>query len=121
MRGQGHSVVRSGAAHAHRLLRTVAQPNVGEFVDALHWSRAAATIDEVSALPREWIHYMQICDGRLPGLATHEDLIHDARCERLLPGEVPNDKRAPAMGYEALALAWAAVAAVRWVSGDEGG
>jgi sugar phosphate isomerase/epimerase len=76
--GQGHSVVRLGAAHAHRLLRTVAQPNVGEFVDALHWSRAAATLDEVSALPREWIHYVQICDGRQPGPATREGLIHDA-------------------------------------------
>ncbi len=119
-------------AHAHRLLRAVAQPNVGVLVDALHWSRAAATLDDVAALPREWIHYVQICDGRLPGPATREGLIHDARCERLLPGEgdielnalfarlpsdvpvnieVPNDKRAPAMGYEAWARA--AVAATR--------
>ena len=40
-------------AHADRLLRAVAQPNVGVLVDALHWSRAAATLDDVSALPRD--------------------------------------------------------------------
>jgi sugar phosphate isomerase/epimerase len=113
-------------AVARRLLTAVAQPNVGVLVDALHWSRAAPSLDDVTALPREWIHYAQICDGRLPGPSTHEGLIHDARCERLLPGEgdidltalfarlpddvpvnieVPNDRRAPVMGYEAWARA----------------
>ena len=124
---------------ARRLLTAVAQPNVGILVDALHWSRAAPSLDDVAALPREWIHYAQICDGRLPGPATHEGLIHDARCERLLPGEgdidlkglfarlpddvpinieVPNDKRAAQMGHEAWARA--AVAAARRVLGDDG-
>jgi sugar phosphate isomerase/epimerase len=114
-------------AIARRLLEAVAQPNVGVLVDALHWSRAGTpSLDDVAALPREWVHYAQICDGRLPGPATQEGLIHDARCERLLPGEgdidlaalfarlpddvpinieVPNDRRAPVMGYEAWARA----------------
>jgi sugar phosphate isomerase/epimerase len=121
-------------AAAHRVLAAVQRPNVGVLVDALHFSRSASTLADVAALPREWIHYGQICDGTLPGPATREGLIHDARCERLLPGEgdidlrglfaqlptdvpvnieVPNDKRAPAMGYEAWAKA--AVAATRAV------
>jgi sugar phosphate isomerase/epimerase len=121
-------------AAAHRVLAAVQRPNVGVLVDALHFGRSASTLADVAALPREWIHYGQICDGTLPGPATREGLIHDARCERLLPGEgdidlrglfaqlptdvpvnieVPNDKRAPAMGYEAWAKA--AVAATRAV------
>lgn len=86
-RGQGHSVVRPGAGHSHRLLRTTAQPNVGEFVDVLHRSRTAGTLGHVAALPREWIYYVQTCDGRLPGPATPEGAMQDACCQRLLPDE----------------------------------
>ncbi len=121
-------------ATAHRVIAAVQRPNVGVLVDALHFGRSASTLADVAALPREWIHYGQVCDGTLPGPATREGLIHDARCERLLPGEgdidlrglfaqlptdvpvnieVPNDKRAPVMGYEAWAKA--AVAATRAV------
>lgn len=121
-------------ATARRVLLAAARPNCGVLVDALHFSRSASTLADVDALPREWLHYGQICDGRLPGPATREGLIHDARCERLLPGEgdidlralfarlpadvpvsieVPNDRRAPALGYEAWARA--AVAATRAV------
>ena len=71
-------------------------------------------------MPREWLHYAQMCDGAVPGPTTVEGLIHDARCERLLPGEggidlralfahlpqripvcieIPSDSRAPVMGY----------------------
>lgn len=126
-------------ATATRVAAAAARPNVGVLVDALHFSRSASTLADVDALPREWIHYGQICDGKLPGPATREGLIHDARCERLLPGEgdidlkalfarlpqdmpvnieVPNDRRAPAMGYDAWAKA--ALAATRAVLGDEG-
>ena len=124
-------------AAAHRVVAAVQRPNVGVLVDALHFGRSSGTLADVAALPRGWIHYGQICDGTLPGPSTREGLIHDARCERLLPGEgdidlrglfaqlpadvpvnieVPNDKRAPAMGYEAWARA--AVAATKTVLGD---
>jgi len=126
-------------ATAHRLVAAVQRPNVGVLVDALHFGRSTSTLADVAALPREWIHYGQICDGTLPGPSTREGLIHDARCERLLPGEgdidlkglfaqlptdvpvnieVPNDQRAPAMGYEAWARA--AVAATKAVLEDSG-
>lgn len=127
-------------ASARRVVAAVGRPNVGVLVDALHFARSSSTLEDLDALPREWLHYGQICDGLLPGPATREGLIHDARCERLLPGEgnidlrslfahlpadvpvnieVPNDKRAPVMGYEAWARA--ALAAARAVLGDEGG
>lgn len=126
-------------ASAQRVVGAVQRRNVGVLVDSLHFARSASTLADVDALPREWLHYGQISDGRLPGPATREGLIHDARCERLLPGEgdidlealfarlpadvpvsieVPNDKRAPAVGYEAWARA--ALAATRALLGDEG-
>lgn len=120
------------ARSAARIVAAAAQPNAGVLVDALHFARSGATLDDIAALPRAALHYAQICDGRVPGPTTTEGLIHDARCERLLPGEggialrglfarlpadlpvsieIPSDTRAPAMGY--LAWARAAVAATR--------
>jgi len=120
------------ARSALRIVRAAAQPNGGVLVDALHFARSGTTLEDIAALPRAALHYAQICDGSVPGPDTVQGLIHDARCERLLPGEggitlaelfarlpadlpisieIPSDTRAPKMGY--LAWARAAVAATR--------
>ncbi|RKP53319.1 sugar phosphate isomerase/epimerase family protein [Pararobbsia silviterrae] len=122
---------------AVQLVELAGKPsNAGVLVDALHFGRSDTTLDEVRALPREWLHYAQICDAPAGIPATDAELIHTARCERLLPGEggidleglwsalpadlpvsieIPNDVRAPALGP----LAWAkqALAAARDVIG----
>jgi len=110
----------SDLAAAKRVLAAAARPNAGILVDALHFARSASRLDQLDDIPREWLHYAQMCDGTVPGPTTHEGLIFDARCERLLPGEggidlralfgklppdiavsieIPSDSRAPAMGY----------------------
>ncbi|ACB33485.1 Xylose isomerase domain protein TIM barrel [Leptothrix cholodnii SP-6] len=110
---------------AKRIVGAAARPNGGVLVDALHFARSGSRLDELDDIPRAWLHYAQICDGAVPGPDTVEGLIHDARCERLLPGEggidlralfarlpadlpvsieVPSDSRAPQVGYPA----WAA-------------
>jgi sugar phosphate isomerase/epimerase len=115
------------AATAVRIVRAVEQPNAAVLVDAIHFFRSRSMLSDVSDLPRSALNYVQISDGKVPGPVTNAGLIHDARCERLLPGEggfalaamlgalpndlpisveVPNDARAPKMGYEA----WAAAA-----------
>jgi len=107
---------------ARRIMEAAAQPNAALLVDALHFARSASTLEEIAALPRHWLNYAQICDGKVPGPNTTEGMIFDARCERLLPGEggidlpalfaalpadlpisieIPSDSRAPVMGYEA--------------------
>jgi sugar phosphate isomerase/epimerase len=119
---------------AARIVEAADRPNGALLVDALHFFRSASTLDDVKRLPRTRLNYAQICDGAVPGPTTVEALIHDARCERLLPGEggfdlkalfaalpadlpvsieVPSQTRAPAMGYEAWASA--AVQATRRV------
>ena len=113
-------------SHAVRIVEGAGRRNGGVLVDAIHFGRSASTLAEVERLPREWLHYAQVCDATVPAPTTHEGLIHDARCARLLPGEgglplrelfarlpaslpvsveIPHDVRAPAMGYEAWARA----------------
>lgn len=112
--------VRDVAAAA-RIVRAAGAANGGVLVDALHFARCGSRLDEIDALPRQWLHYMQICDGPAAGPQSSAGLIHAARCERLLPGEggidlaailarlpadipvcveTPSDSRAPVLGWD---------------------
>ena len=130
----------ASVSDATRIVASADRPNGAVLIDALHFFRSASTFDDVRRLPRARLNYAQISDSRVPGPTTREGLIHDARCERMLPGEggfdlrslfaalpadlpvsveIPSDTRAPVMGYEAWARA--AVAASRTVLGDQSG
>jgi sugar phosphate isomerase/epimerase len=61
--------------------------NAGILVDALHFGRSTTTLDDIRAIPRELLHYAQICDAEAGTHFSTEDMIHTARCERLLPGD----------------------------------
>ena len=61
--------------------------NAGVLVDALHFGRSATTLEDISTLPREWLHYAQWCDAEPGTHFSQEDLIHTAREARLPPGE----------------------------------
>lgn len=119
---------------AKRIVGAAARPNGGVLVDAPHFARSDSRLDELDDLPRAWLHYAQICDGAVPGHASVEGMIHDARSERLLPGEgdvalhelfahlphdlavsikVPSQTRALELGYDGWACR--AVAATRAV------
>lgn len=80
------------AKTALRIIKAAGQPaNAGILVDALHVDRSSTTLDDIRAIPRELLHYAQICDAPTRAQAgrafTTEEMIHTARCERLLPGE----------------------------------
>ena len=73
---------------ALRVVRNAGSPaNAGVLVDALHFGRSHTTLDDIRAIPRELLHYAQICDAPAGTHYNTEQLIHTARCERLLPGE----------------------------------
>jgi sugar phosphate isomerase/epimerase len=114
------------AKTALRIVTNAGQANGGVLVDALHFARSATSLADVAAIPRERLHYAQICDAPAEIPATADGLIYTARCERLLPGEggidliglfttlpcdlpisieIPSEKRAPALGPEKWALA----------------
>jgi len=128
----------ASVADAARIVDGADRPNGAVLVDALHFFRSDSTLADVKRLPRTRLNYAQMCDGKVPGPTTREGLIHDARCERLLPGEggfdlhalfaalpadlpvsieIPSDTRAPTMGYAAWARA-AFEATKRVLAGD---
>ena len=76
------------AKSAMRVIDLAGRPsNAGILVDALHFGRSATTLQDIAAIPRELLHYAQMCDAQTGLNFTTEELIHTARQERLLPGE----------------------------------
>ena len=73
---------------ALRIVNAAGRPaNAGILVDALHFGRSTTTLDDIRAIPRELLHYAQICDAEAGTHFSTGQMIHTARCERLLPGE----------------------------------
>ena len=78
----------SNANAALAVLNKAGRPaNAGVLIDPLHMARSTTTLADIAALPRECLHYAQLCDGPGSGNFTHAEIIHMARFERLLPGE----------------------------------
>ncbi len=118
------------AREALDLITSAGMPdNAGILIDALHFDRSDTRLEDLRALPRHLLHYVQICDA--PGRSAQarpfsvEEMIHTARCERLLPGdgsidlkalfdilpqdipvsvEIPNEVQLASMGQAAWAL-----------------
>lgn len=79
---------------ALRVVQNAGMPaNAGILVDALHFGRSTTTLDDIRALPRQLLHYAQICDATAGTHFSTEEMIHTARCARLLPGEGNIDLR----------------------------
>jgi sugar phosphate isomerase/epimerase len=72
---------------AMRILQKTSAPNAGILLDPIHFFRTSSTLEEVRSMPREWLHYAQICDAAAKCPDNLDDLIRDAREERLNPGE----------------------------------
>ena len=76
------------AQAALRIVRNAGSPaNAGILVDALHFGRSHTLLSDIRAIPRELLHYAQICDAEAGTHFTTEQMVHTARCERLLPGD----------------------------------
>lgn len=52
---------------ASALLEEIDSPAAGLLIDALHWMRSGGTAEDVTALPKRWLSYAQICDAPAPG------------------------------------------------------
>lgn len=75
------------AQSALRIVQNAGAPaNAGILVDALHFGRSTTTLSDIRAIPRQLLHYAQICDAVAGTHFSTEDMVHTARCERLLPG-----------------------------------
>jgi len=74
-------------AGAGALVEKAGRDNCGLVVDSLHFARAGCRPEELESWPREWFHYIQLCDAPAKAPETMDGLIYAAREERLLPGD----------------------------------
>jgi sugar phosphate isomerase/epimerase len=77
----------SDAARALRILEGADRPNSGLLVDAIHFFRAGDTPEELAKVPRRWLRYLQLCDAPAERPTELQEIIRQARSDRLFPGE----------------------------------
>ena len=77
----------SNIAKALRILRGASRANSGLLVDAIHFFRAGDSLAELAKAPREYLRYAQFCDARAEPPGDMQEIIRQARSDRLFPGE----------------------------------
>ena len=77
----------SNIAKAMRILEGAARANGGLLVDAIHFFRAGDSPQALAKVPRRFLRYMQLCDARPERPADMQEIIRQARSDRLFPGE----------------------------------
>jgi sugar phosphate isomerase/epimerase len=76
-----------------RILELAARPNSGLLVDAIHFFRGGDRPQALSSVPPRRLRYAQLCDARPGRPAQMEEIIRQARSDRLFPGEGGLDLR----------------------------
>lgn len=69
------------------LLAQVDRPNAGILVDPIHFDRSGSTLADLALIRPEWLHYWQLCDAPAAQPRDLQDMLHQARAERLRPGQ----------------------------------
>src|SRR5258706_6673969 len=77
----------SNVDKALAVLRAAARVNSGLLVDAIHFFRAGDEPAGLAAVPKHYFHYAQFCDARRERPAEMQEIIRQARADRLMPGE----------------------------------
>jgi sugar phosphate isomerase/epimerase len=83
----------SNVAKAMRIIDLAARPNGGLLVDAIHFFRGGDTPQVLSSVPSTRLRYAQLCDAAPGRPAQMEEIIRQARSERLFPGDGGLDLR----------------------------
>jgi sugar phosphate isomerase/epimerase len=77
----------SNVAKAMRILDGAARANGALLVDAIHFDRAGDTPQALAKVERRRLRYMQLCDARPERPSDMQEIIRQARGDRLFPGE----------------------------------
>lgn len=72
---------------AARVVDEAGEANAGVLIDAIHFDRAGNVPADIAAVPRARLPYMQLCDAPAARPRDRETLLHQARAERLMPGD----------------------------------
>ncbi len=84
----------SSLQQAHDLVQSCGRPNAQLLIDALHFFRSGAQPQDLTQLPPQCLPHAQICDGRALAPVGVDARRHEARRDRLLPGDGAFDLRA---------------------------
>ena len=77
----------SNLAKAMRIVDGAARANGGLLIDAIHFFRAGDSPQALAKVPRKFLRYMQLCDARAERPSDLQEIIRQARSDRLFPGE----------------------------------
>jgi sugar phosphate isomerase/epimerase len=70
-----------------RVVARAGKDNGGVLIDPIHFDRAGNVAADIAAVPHARIHYAQLCDAPAARPRDTETLLHQARAERLMPGD----------------------------------
>ena len=76
-----------------RIVAAAGQANAGVLIDPIHFDRGGSVAGEIANVPASRLRYLQLCDA--PAERPHDTatLLHQARAERLMPGDGGLDLR----------------------------
>ena len=73
--------------HGARVVAAAGRDNGGVLIDPIHFDRGGSQASEIPAVPKTRLRYMQLCDAPAARPSDTETLLHQARAERLMPGD----------------------------------
>jgi sugar phosphate isomerase/epimerase len=74
-------------AQGMRIVTVAARDNGGVLIDSIHFDRGGSDVGEIAKVPRARLRYMQLCDAPAERPTDVKGLLHQARAERLMPGD----------------------------------
>jgi sugar phosphate isomerase/epimerase len=80
-------------AQGARIVERADCDNAGLLIDPIHFDRGGSTALEIAAVPAKRLRYLQLCDAPAERPRDTATLLHQARAERLMPGDGALDLR----------------------------
>jgi len=72
---------------AARIVEATGRENAAVLIDPFHFSRSRSRIEDIASVPASRFHYLQFCDVPAAIPPTMDEILAQARTERLFPGE----------------------------------
>lgn len=72
---------------AARVVHHCGQANAGVLIDPFHFSRSRSRLADIAGIPPSRLRYLQFCDVLAEIPPTMDEILAQARAERLFPGE----------------------------------
>ena len=74
-------------SQAARIVERTGRDNAAVLIDPFHFSRSRSRVEDIASIPASRFHAMQFCDAPAEIPATMDEIVTQARTERLFPGD----------------------------------